>query len=142
MARDPAKLDLAREEFSVQSLAVETYSADISDPAQCAALIQRIVDKHGGIDILVNNAGRSIRRAVENSYDRLHDLERLMRLNCFAAVQLAMGFLSGMAERRSGHIVNISSIGALTTAPRFGPRSCVSSVVDRRFLPRGSPATS
>ena len=44
VARDPAKLDLSREEFSVQSLAVETYSADISDPAQCAALIQRIVD--------------------------------------------------------------------------------------------------
>ena len=119
VARDPEKLDLAREEFSAQRLAVETYSADISDPAQCAAFIERVLSEHGGIDILVNNAGRSIRRAVENSYDRLHDLERLMRLNCFAAVQLALGFLPGMAERRSGHIVNISSIGALTTAPRF-----------------------
>ena len=42
-----------------------------------------------------------------------------MRLNYFAAVQLAMGFLPGMAERRSGHVVNISSIGVLTSAPRF-----------------------
>jgi short-subunit dehydrogenase len=42
-----------------------------------------------------------------------------MRLNYFAAVQLAMGFLPGMAERRSGHIINISSIGVLTSAPRF-----------------------
>ncbi len=119
VARDEEKLNLAREEFSVQGLELETYSADISDPAQCAAFIQRILSEQGGIDILINNAGRSIRRAVENSYDRLHDLERLMRLNCLAAVQLAMGFLPGMAERRSGHIVNISSIGALTTAPRF-----------------------
>ncbi len=119
VARDQEKLNLAREEFSVQGLELETYSADISDPAQCAAFIQRILSEQGGIDILINNAGRSIRRAVENSYDRLHDLERLMRLNCLAAVQLAMGFLPGMAERRSGHIVNISSIGALTTAPRF-----------------------
>ena len=63
-------------------------------------MIERIIAEHGGIDILVNNAGRSIRRAVENSYDRLHDLERLMRLNYLAAVQLAMGFLPGMAERR------------------------------------------
>ncbi len=119
VARDPEKLDLTSQEFSTHGLEVETYGADISDPGQCAAFIKRVIDEHGGVDILVNNAGRSIRRSVENSYDRLHDLERLMRLNYLAAVQLAMGFLPGMAERRSGHIVNISSISALTTAPRF-----------------------
>ena len=119
VARDPEKLELTRQEFSVQGLEVETYSADISEPAQCAAFVERIFSEHGGIDILVNNAGRSIRRAVENSYDRPHDFERLIRLNYLAAIQLAMGFLPGMAERRSGHIVNISSIGVLTTLPRF-----------------------
>jgi NAD(P)-dependent dehydrogenase (short-subunit alcohol dehydrogenase family) len=119
VARDDEKLALTRQEFAGQGLDVQTYSADISDPAQCATFIQRILNEHGGIDILINNAGRSIRRAVENSYDRLHDLERLMQLNYLAAVQLAMGFLPGMSERRSGHIVNISSIGALTSAPRF-----------------------
>jgi len=119
VARDPEKLELTRQEFSVQGLEVETYSADISEPAQCAAFVERILSEHGGIDILVNNAGRSIRRAVENSYDRPHDFERLIRLNYLAAIQLAMGFLPGMAERRGGHIVNISSIGVLTTLPRF-----------------------
>ncbi len=119
VARDPEKLDLAQQEFSVQGLELETYSADISDPAKCAGLIEEILHDHGGIDILVNNAGRSIRRSVEHSYDRLHDLERLMRLNYFAAVQLAMGFLPGMSERRSGQIINISSISALVTVPRF-----------------------
>ena len=119
VARDLEKLEVTRQEFSVQGVDVETYSADISEPAQCAAFIERILGEHGGIDILVNNAGRSIRRAVENSYDRLHDFERLVRLNYLAAIQLAMGFLPGMAERRSGHIVNISSIGVLTTLPRF-----------------------
>lgn len=119
VARDVEKLDLTREEFSVQGLEALTYSADISDPAQCAALIETITAEHGGIDILINNAGRSIRRSIENSYDRLHDFERLIRLNYLAAVQLTMGFLPGMAERRSGHVVNISSIGVLTTVPRF-----------------------
>ncbi|MBV8442429.1 MAG: SDR family oxidoreductase [Hyphomicrobiales bacterium] len=119
VARDPDKLELTRREFSVQGLEVETYSADISEPVECAAIVERILSEHGGIDILVNNAGRSIRRAVENSYDRPHDFERLIRLNYLSAVQLAMGFLPGMAERRSGHIVNISSIGVLTTLPRF-----------------------
>jgi NAD(P)-dependent dehydrogenase (short-subunit alcohol dehydrogenase family) len=119
VARDPEKLELTRQEFSAQGVDVETYSADISEPAQCAAFVERILSEHGGIDILINNAGRSIRRAVENSYDRPHDFERLIRLNYLAAIQLAMGFLPGMAERRSGHIVNISSIGVLTTLPRF-----------------------
>ena len=119
VARNPERLELTRQEFSVQGLEVETYSADISEPEQCAAFVERILSEHGGIDILVNNAGRSIRRAVENSYDRPHDFERLIRLNYLAAIQLAMGFLPGMAERRSGHIVNISSIGVLTTLPRF-----------------------
>ncbi|RBP02706.1 short-subunit dehydrogenase [Roseiarcus fermentans] len=119
VARDVEKLELTRQEFAAQGLEVHTYSADISDPAQCAALIETIRTEHGGIDILINNAGRSIRRSVENSYDRLHDVERLIRLNYLAAVQLTMGFLPGMAERRAGHVVNISSIGVLTTAPRF-----------------------
>ncbi|MBV9286270.1 MAG: SDR family oxidoreductase [Hyphomicrobiales bacterium] len=119
VARDEEKLDRTREEFTAQGLAVETYSADISDPAQCATFIQRVIGEHGGVDILINNAGRSIRRAIENSYDRLHDFERLMRINYHAAVQVTMGFLPGMTERCSGHVVNISSIGALSTQPRF-----------------------
>ena len=119
VARNEEKLDLMREEFSAQGLEVETYSADIADPEQCAAFVQRILAEQGGIDILINNAGRSIRRAIENSYDRLHDFDRLMRLNYLAAVQVTMGFLPGMAERRSGHVVNISSIAALSTQPRF-----------------------
>jgi NAD(P)-dependent dehydrogenase (short-subunit alcohol dehydrogenase family) len=149
VARDVEKLELTREELAVQGLEVGAYSADISDPAQCAALIERITAEHGGIDILINNAGRSIRRAVENSYDRLHDLERLMRLNYLAAVQLAMGFLPGMAERRFGHVINISSIGVLTSAPRFsayvGSKAALeawSNCAASEFLDRGVAFTN
>ena len=80
---------------------------------------RKIITDHGGVDILVNNAGRSIRRAIENSYDRFHDYERVMQLNYFGALRLTLGFLPGMAQRRSGHVVNVSSIGVLTNAPRF-----------------------
>jgi NAD(P)-dependent dehydrogenase (short-subunit alcohol dehydrogenase family) len=69
--------------------------------------------------VLVNNAGRSIRRAIEHSYERFHDYERTMQLNYFGAVRLSMCLLPGMAERHEGHIINISSIGVLTNAPRF-----------------------
>jgi NAD(P)-dependent dehydrogenase (short-subunit alcohol dehydrogenase family) len=82
-------------------------------------LRRQVSEEYGGVDILVNNAGRSIRRAIENSFDRFHDFERCMQLNYFAAVRLTMGFLPGMMLKKKGHIINISSIGVLTNAPRF-----------------------
>ncbi len=75
--------------------------------------------EHGGVDILVNNAGRSIRRGIETSYDRFHDFERTMQVNYFGALRLTLGILPRMTEKRAGHVINISSIGVLTNAPRF-----------------------
>jgi len=110
---------------------------------------QRIIGEYGGIDILVNNAGRSIRRAIENSYDRLHDFDRLMRLNYLAAVQVTMGFLPGMTERRSGHVVNVSSITAITLASRFSAYVASKSALEAwsecaacEFLDRGVAFTN
>ena len=71
------------------------------------------------MDFLINNAGRSIRRAIEASYDRFHDYERTMQLNYFGSLRVTMGLLPGMVAKRKGHVVNISSIGVLTNAPRF-----------------------
>jgi len=119
VARDKEKLEALKADFTAHDVAVEVYSADIADAAQCAEFVEAVKKDHGGIDILVNNAGRSIRRSIENSYDRPHDFERTMAINYFAAVRLAMAFLPGMSERRSGHVVNVSSIGVLTVAPRF-----------------------
>jgi NAD(P)-dependent dehydrogenase (short-subunit alcohol dehydrogenase family) len=96
-----------------------TYSVDLSDYSQCDELVSKLGDDLGGVDILVNNAGRSIRRAIENSFDRFHDFERTMQLNYFGALRLTMGLLPKMIEKRRGHIINISSIGVLTNAPRF-----------------------
>ena len=55
----------------------------------------------------------------ETSYDRFHDFERTMQLNYFGCLRVTMGLLPGMVTRRKGHVVNISSIGVLTNAPRF-----------------------
>ena len=118
-ARDAAALKATREEFAHDGLTLHTYSADIADPEACGKFVAKVIADHGGIDILVNNAGRSIRRSIEHSYDRPHDLERTMKVNYFGAVQVTMGFLAGMAQRREGHVVNVSSIGVLTNAPRF-----------------------
>src|SRR5436190_16568316 len=82
-------------------------------------MADEVLAQHGHVDILVNNAGRSIRRSVALSYDRFHDYERTMQLNYFGAVKLILGLLPVMRERKSGHIINVSSIGVQTNTPRF-----------------------
>jgi NAD(P)-dependent dehydrogenase (short-subunit alcohol dehydrogenase family) len=119
VARDQEKLAETKREFEADGLQVIAYSADIANFEECDDFVRQVTEEYGGVDILVNNAGRSIRRAIENSFDRFHDFERCMQLNYFAAVRLTLGFLPGMIARKKGHIINISSIGVLTNAPRF-----------------------
>ena len=121
-ARDPAKLDDAKKEILAaagKDAKVVTYSADIADEASCKAFVEKLNADHGGVDYLINNAGRSIRRAIEASYERFHDFERTMQLNYFGSLRITMGLLPGMVAKRKGHIVNISSISVLVNAPRF-----------------------
>ena len=117
--RDQGKLDEACTEASAKGYEFTAYAVDIADMADCDRFITGLITAHGGVDFLINNAGRSIRRAVEASYDRFHDFERTMQLNYFGSLRVTMGLLPGMAARREGHVVNISSIGVLTNAPRF-----------------------
>ncbi|MEF8698237.1 MAG: SDR family oxidoreductase [Candidatus Accumulibacter sp. UW26] len=119
IARDAQALEDVRREFEAAGLRLITQAVDIANPEQCAAFLQFMAKEHGGVDILVNNAGRSIRRGIENSFDRFHDFERTMEVNYFGALRLTMGLLPGMIAKRKGHVINISSIGVLTNAPRF-----------------------
>jgi NAD(P)-dependent dehydrogenase (short-subunit alcohol dehydrogenase family) len=117
--RDVDKLDLACKEAKDKGYSFIAYPADIADMEDCDRFVKQLVADHGGVDFLINNAGRSIRRAIEASYDRFHDYERTMQLNYFGCLRVTMGFLPGMVAKKKGHVVNISSIGVLTNAPRF-----------------------
>lgn len=86
------------------------YATDLADIRQVDRLVRCVLGDHDHIDVLVNNAGRSIRRSIDESYDRFHDFERLMGLNFFGSVKLTLGLLAAMRERGSGLIVNVSSI--------------------------------
>jgi NAD(P)-dependent dehydrogenase (short-subunit alcohol dehydrogenase family) len=117
--RDQDKLDEACKLAQAQGYEFIAYPVDLSDLADCDRFVQLLIERHGGVDFLINNAGRSIRRAIESSYDRFHDFERTMQLNYFGCLRLTMGLLPGMVAKSGGHVVNISSIGVLTNAPRF-----------------------
>ncbi|OIQ77756.1 fatty acyl-CoA reductase [mine drainage metagenome] len=117
--RDQDKLDAACAQAHERGYAFIAYPVDISDAHACASFVGKVEQTYGGVDFLINNAGRSIRRAIESSYDRFHDYERTMQLNYFGSLRVTTGFLPGMVAKHKGHVVNISSIGVLTNAPRF-----------------------
>lgn len=118
-ARTIEKLQEAHDAIVANGGTAYMYTVDIADIDDCDRFCQKVLQDFGHVDILVNNAGRSIRRSISLSYDRFHDYTRTMQLNYFGALRLMMNLLPEMEKRRSGQIINISSIGVLTNAPRF-----------------------
>jgi NAD(P)-dependent dehydrogenase (short-subunit alcohol dehydrogenase family) len=128
--RDEGKLAEAKKEIKARGFDVITYAVDVADMADCDRFVQLLLENHGGVDVLINNAGRSIRRGIESSFDRFHDFERTMQLNYFGALRLTMGLLPKMIEKKRGQVINISSIGVLTNAPRFSAYVASKSALD------------
>ncbi len=119
VARDKVKMTRIVNEIKSEGGKAWSFSADLTEIEGCDRVIEEITREVGDIEILVNNAGRSIRRSIASSYDRFHDYERCMQLNYFASLRLIMGVLPKMEKKHKGHIINISSIGVLSNAPRF-----------------------
>ena len=130
VARSAEKLQETAEEIAEKGGLSTIYQADVSNLEDCDRLVAEVLGAHGFVDILINNAGRSIRRSLELSYDRFHDFERTMQINYFGAVRLTMGLLPSMAERKTGQVINMSSISALTPSPRFSAYVASKSALD------------
>jgi NAD(P)-dependent dehydrogenase (short-subunit alcohol dehydrogenase family) len=119
VARSIDKLEETKEEIIAAGGVAHIHRCDLADVEDIARMAEEVLTYHGHVDILVNNAGRSIRRSVALSYDRFHDYERTIQLNYLGALRLILALLPAMRERRSGQIINISSIGVQTNPPRF-----------------------
>jgi NAD(P)-dependent dehydrogenase (short-subunit alcohol dehydrogenase family) len=88
---------------------------DVTDDARIQPTVDRIEREVGAIDVLVNNAGYGHEGTYEES--TLEDLRRQFEVNVFGAVAVTKAVLPHMRERRSGHIINITSMGGLITLP-------------------------
>ncbi|MEQ8262846.1 SDR family oxidoreductase [Pseudohaliea sp.] len=130
VARTLEKLEETVAEIELAGGRASMHTADVSLMEDVDRLVQEVLEAHGAIDVLINNAGRSIRRSLELSFDRFHDFERTMQLNYFGAIRLIMGLAPSMLERRSGQVINISSISALMPAPRFSAYVASKSALD------------
>ena len=91
---------------------------DITDYAAIPAGVADAESRAGPIDVLVNNAGYGQEGIMEES--SMDDLQRQFAANVFGAVAMIKAVLPGMRERRSGHIVNVTSMGGFVTVPGLG----------------------
>ncbi|MBY8821938.1 oxidoreductase [Sphingomonas colocasiae] len=91
---------------------------DVTDEAQAKAAADAAIARFGRIDILLNNAGFGLLGAVEEA--TAGDVERLYRTNVFGLLNVTRAVLPHMRARRSGRILNISSIGGYRAGPGFG----------------------
>jgi NAD(P)-dependent dehydrogenase (short-subunit alcohol dehydrogenase family) len=114
-ARDAATVQDIADANPDRALAI---ALDVTDRAAVSHAVQGGEQRFGAIDVLVNNAGYGYRAAVEEADEA--DVEVLFATNVFGPVAMIKAVLPGMRARRSGAIVNISSISARITPPGSG----------------------
>ena len=96
---------------------VEGHECDVSSGAQVNATVKTLLDKHKRIDGLVNNAGIGLIRVAHECSDE--DYARLMSIDLYGTFAFCRAVIPSMIRRKSGSIVNISSIHAVRTTENY-----------------------
>lgn len=130
VARRQHELEQVAEQVRHLGGTATAHVADLSQPHAITAAAADILERHGDVDVLINNAAKSIRRPVDQSYERLHDCERTMQVNYFGALALILAFLPGMRRRRCGQIVNVSSMATQNATPPFAAYNASKAALD------------
>ena len=91
---------------------------DVTKPAQIEAAVTKAQLEFGAVDVLVNNAGYGLVGAMEETSP--DEYRPLFEANLFGPIELIRAVLPGMRARRTGHVVNVSSVGGFTASPGFG----------------------
>jgi NADP-dependent 3-hydroxy acid dehydrogenase YdfG len=112
-ARDPAKLEAYGATDNVLVLKLDVTQAD-----EVAAAIKATEARFGVIDVLANNAGIGYFAAIEEGEEA--EVRKMFEVNVFGLSRMTQAVLPGMRKRRSGCIVNFSSIGGIRAFPAIG----------------------
>lgn len=91
---------------------------DLADEQQARAAVAATKDRFGDLDVVVNNAGYGFLAAVEEVTDT--EARTMFDVQLFGVWNVLRAALPGFRERRSGHIINVSSILGLTSFPGWG----------------------
>ncbi|MBO9658608.1 MAG: SDR family NAD(P)-dependent oxidoreductase [Chitinophagaceae bacterium] len=91
---------------------------DVTEPSQVKTAVADLADHFGKIDVLVNNAGVGYFGSIEESNEE--EVRRMFEINFWGLSNVTREVLPLLRKQRSGHIINIASIGGLTSFPALG----------------------
>ena len=91
---------------------------DVTDAGQVDSAVTQAIAKFGQVDVLVNNAGYGVAGAIEEVSEA--EFMPMFETNIFGLLQVTRAFLPYLRKQRSGHILNLSSIGGLVAGPGIG----------------------
>lgn len=115
-ARDPRTLAARFPGATADDLLA--VALDVTDPASVERAVAQAMARFGRIDVLLNNAGYGIIGAVEET--PVADVRRIYETNVFGLLTVTQAVLPIMRRQRSGHVLNISSVGGYQSGPGFG----------------------
>jgi NAD(P)-dependent dehydrogenase (short-subunit alcohol dehydrogenase family) len=101
---------------------------DVTNPLQITSAVESAIAKFGRIDVLVNNAGIGYFGAIEESEE--DEVRKMFEINVFGLAKMTQAVLPYMRKQRSGHILNIASIGGLRSFPGIGFYNATKYAVD------------
>jgi NAD(P)-dependent dehydrogenase (short-subunit alcohol dehydrogenase family) len=113
------------DEYPEEALAVKL---DVTKPEDVKASVEQALETFGKIDVLVNNAGIGYFGAIEESEE--DEVRRMFEINFWGLAEMTKAVLPGMRKQRSGHIINIASIGGLVGFPGVGFYNATKFAVD------------
>ncbi len=117
--RSPEKAPELAQRAAVEKLPIHALRMDVDSDSSVAEAMAEITQQAGVIDVLVNNAGIERHGSIEET--PLSAFREVMETNYFGALRCIKAVVAAMRERRSGWIVNVTSIaGKLSTSP-LGP---------------------
>jgi NAD(P)-dependent dehydrogenase (short-subunit alcohol dehydrogenase family) len=114
-SRNPKKVAEMFESTSDRLLAI---SLDLRDDQQIKGAVAAAAKRFGRIDVIVNNAGHGLLGAIEEAQDV--EIASVFETNVFGLLRVTRAALPFLREQRSGHVVNLSSIGGLVGLPGWG----------------------
>ncbi len=124
-ARKPATVHDIVKDYGKQAIAL---SLDVTDEDEVAEAVEETIARFGRIDVLVNNAGIGYFGAIEESNEQ--EVRQMFEINFFGLAKMTQTVLPHMRKQRSGHIVNVASIGGLMAFPGVGFYNATKFAVD------------
>ena len=114
-ARDTSKLVGLEKKYPDT---VRTFALDVTKPAEIESVAGKAIAAFGHVDVVVNNAGYGVTGAIEEVAE--DEFEPMFQTNVYGLIRTTRAFLPHLRERRSGHIINFSSIAGLIGTAGWG----------------------